>query len=67
MSKKRKILLLFTIGIIIICYGIAFVAIINHEDQHIKTESSKPVKTGYKEFDRIANEVEEYLKENNNK
>ena len=62
MSRKRKILLFVTVGIIAICYAFAFYSIVNHT---ATPQKNIPVKTGYREFDDIANEVENSLSNEN--
>lgn len=61
MSKKRKILLFSTIGIIVVCYGITFIAILNHSDEPRTKNIKKIENTNNREFNKIANEVEESL------
>ena len=61
MSKKRKILLYCTIGVIVACYGITFLAILNHSDKQRSIQIKKPEKTNNSEFNKIADEVEERL------
>ena len=61
MSKKRKILLFSTIGIIVVCYGITFIAILNHSDEPMTKNIKKIENTNNREFNKIANEVEESL------
>ena len=56
MSKKRKILLFSTIGIIVVCYGITFIAILNHSDEPRTKNIKKIENTNNREFNKIANE-----------